>query len=255
VRGFLERDLAARMLEAAQALMSEPDDGSPPPSYMQDRYAGNEEKQQVPGLKGVLDIGAWRDRHYPGRDGYEPFHSLTFDQALGADLQRLLGRNASIRYFSDMLAVKMPESTGGLATSWHQDLRTVPHDRAGQMNVWIALDDVPPERGSLRFLTGSHREGAAGLVRDLKPERPDLWEKYPLSEPLHLEPGDATIHHCYTVHGAPSNATDEPRWAYVITYFPGDVRYTGLPHHSHDGLGLTIGERVDDPKFPVVYPV
>ena len=245
--GLLARELAAELLGRAKEMMAAPDDGTAAAGSVSDTA------QQVEGLKQVLDVGAFYDRRYLAMEGEEPFAGVAFSEQLGTNVQRLTGRNVGIRYRTDFLACKMPAGHGGSdPTSWHQDMRFMPHDRAGSVNVWIALDEVTPERGSLRFLSSSHAEGAVGWADDLSTERPDLFDRYELSPPLHMKPGDATIHHSYTIHGAPANETDSPRWTYIISYFPSDVRYTGAPNPEHDGLGLDVGKRIDHDRFRLV---
>jgi hypothetical protein len=245
--GLVTRELAGELLDRAKGLMAAPDDGSAAARSVSDSA------QQVDGMKQVLDVGAFYDRRYLALEGQEPFAGVAFSGQLGANVRRLMSRNVGIRYRTDFLACKMPAGHGGSdPTHWHQDMRFMPHDRAGSVNVWIALDEVTPNRGSLRFLTGSYAEGLAGWAEDLSTERPDLFERYEMSPPLHMHPGDATIHHSYTIHGAPANATEQPRWTYIISYFPSDVRYTGAPNPEHDGLGLPVGEPIDHDRFRVV---
>ena len=50
---------------------------------------------------------------------------------------------------------------------------------------------------------------------DLLAQYPKLTELYEVSPPLHYQPGDATVHHGYMVHGAPPNETDRHRLAYL----------------------------------------
>lgn len=237
---LITRDLATRMLEVARTALGE---------------SHSTESQKSP-----EDYGWWRDYHFIARDDRaEPFYALTFSQAMGSNIQRLLGRSVSIKYFTDMVACKMPagHSSGSSATLWHQDLPHLPHDRVGHVSVWIAMDEVTVERGGLQFISGSHREGPLGRVfgvnePDILARSGDLLGKYEKSPALHFAPGDATCHGALTVHGASENMTDRPRWAYISTYFPSDVLYTGLRHNDCNGLGLRVDQPFDHPKFPTV---
>jgi ectoine hydroxylase-related dioxygenase (phytanoyl-CoA dioxygenase family) len=245
--GLLSMERAEQLLEQAKIVMSTPDDGASAARTAEGKA------RQVEGVKQVVNVGAWHDRRHLAVEGREPFASVAFSQQLGENVRRLMRRNVGIRYRTDYLACKMPAGqSGGDPTRWHQDFRFMPHDRAGTVNVWIALDAVTPDQGSLRFLTGSHVEGLAGWAPDLSTERQDLFARYQLSPPLHLVAGDATIHHSYTIHGAPENATLDPRWTYIASYFPTDVRYTGMPSPEHDELGLVVGEPIDHERFPLV---
>jgi ectoine hydroxylase-related dioxygenase (phytanoyl-CoA dioxygenase family) len=248
LNGLLSPELVSDLFEGAHTLMTTPDDGTEAPASIESKA------QKVAGLKQVLNLGAWRDRRYLAAEGLEPFSSIALSSRLGRNVQQLMNREVGIHYRTDYIALKMPlGESGSDRTAWHQDIAFMPHDRAGTVNLWIALTEVTPERGSLRFLTGSHREGLVGWAEDLSVERPDLFERYEMSPPLHLQAGDATIHHSYTIHGAPANETEDPRWTYIISYFPTDVRYTGAPSQEHDSLGLTVREHFDHPRFPVIY--
>ncbi len=210
----------------------------------------------------VHDRVYWRDWHFPGRDdGIEPFRSLAYSREIGHNAQRFIGREVPINYHADMMAVKMP--TGHAAsgpTGFHQDWVNFPFDRVGFLSFWIALSDIPPERGAMRFLSGSHKAGPLGkmgLVGGPQPTEyyPDLLERFPLSPPLHLRAGDATVHNGMVVHGAPPNSTDKPRWAAILSYHPADTCYTGAPHHIFSAdLGLEVGKPIKNDLFRVVYP-
>jgi ectoine hydroxylase-related dioxygenase (phytanoyl-CoA dioxygenase family) len=75
-----------------------------------------------------------------------------------------------------------------------------------------------------------------------------------MSPPLHLKAGDATVHSVLVGHGASENQTDEPRWAYICAYIPGDALYTGAPNYNYDGIGLEVNKPIDHPRFPILYP-
>ena len=163
-----------------------------------------------------------------------------------------------VRYWSDAAYIKMPAARQGASTPWHQDQPYRPYDRQGSLVVWIALNEVPPARGSLRFFSGSHRLGSMG--RHLNGDGFDTLDEYPwiadeceLSPALHLQPGDATVHSGVVVHSAPENATDEPRWVYTVTYMPAEALYNGMPHAEIDKLGLEINRPFDHPEFPIVH--
>lgn len=117
-------------------------------------------------------------------------------------------------------------STGG-QIEFHQDAPAFHADRPGFLMFWIALDEVTPEQGSMRFLNGSHREGPLGSHHSGYPlkQYPKLIDRYPLSAPLHYRAGDATAHHGYTFHMSPENTTPRARWACVLPYVAADVQF------------------------------
>jgi ectoine hydroxylase-related dioxygenase (phytanoyl-CoA dioxygenase family) len=183
----------------------------------------------------------------------EPFRSLTFGEAAGRTAHRIMNRgrltdeSIGVRYLEDALLYKPPgePEVDAFKMGYHQDQPTFGVDRGGGFNLWIAIDEVRPEQGAMRFLTGSHREGSLGPAGGLLARYPKLLDVYDLSPPFHYQPGDATVHNSYTIHGTPPNRADKPRWSYVPTYIPADCEII-----EDTGLGLQEA----DERFPLVYP-
>jgi ectoine hydroxylase-related dioxygenase (phytanoyl-CoA dioxygenase family) len=210
----------------------------------------------------IRDRADRRDWHFIGRDDHvEPFQSLIYSKQIGENAHRLIGRDVRVNYHADLMAVKMPEGhAASKPTGWHQDWVNFPFDRIGFLTFWFALGEIPPERGSMRFLNGSHRAGPLGKMgllggKEVIEYYPELLEEYEMSPPLDMQPGDATVHNGMCVHGAPENSTDQPRWAYIASYHPADTCYTGAPHYIFSpDVGLEVGKPIKADIFRVVYP-
>jgi hypothetical protein len=207
-----------------------------------------------------VEAGFWRDWRFLARDAHvEPFRSICMASEMGRNAYRLMGRDVGVRFDVDGVLLKVPQDAhlGSRATDWHQDWPNQSHDRVGGMSFWIALSEVPPKRGGLRFLTGSHREGPLGRTlrggTDLVEQYPELVDRYETVGPLHYCPGDASVHSGLTVHSAPPNESDTPRWAYAMTCFPADACYTGAAFSNTDGLGLEVGKPLDHPRFALLF--
>lgn len=203
--------------------------------------------------KTAVDAAFGQDRDIAESDPL--FRSLALDPSLGRTAARLLHGVAEVRIQVTNLLVKEPEGSHG-ATVFHQDFPWMPMDRSAMLTVWLALVDVPADMGSLRFYSGSHRHGVLGrsFTRDGDDQLTQHpWLKdLPLSEPLDLKAGDATVHHALTVHGAGANQRDTSRLSFTVTYFDAEALYTGTPYSQTDGLGLTVNQPFDHPKFPKV---
>ncbi len=191
--------------------------------------------------------------------------------ALGEASARLAGVRP-MRLLTDGVICKLPAwteermqiggrlgGTWGGETPWHQDFTSVPWDRAGGVQFWIALSEITPEMGSMQHLTGSHREPPLGGYHrgtgaTLAAAHPELWEKYELSEPHHFKPGDVLAHHPLTVHYAQANRSDRLRWVYTSYRIPADTLYTGIPFERFDDFGITFQpwQPFEHPKFPIV---
>ena len=110
----------------------------------------------------------------------------------------------------------------GSAVPCHQDnayFNMVPPDI---LTVWIALDAATVENGEIYYITGSHH--------DLLPHKPSgvKGNSYGLADPPDpstvrefcgtLDPGDALIHHCQTIHRSEPNRSDKSRSALLFVY-------------------------------------
>jgi ectoine hydroxylase-related dioxygenase (phytanoyl-CoA dioxygenase family) len=83
------------------------------------------------------------------------------------------------------------------------------------------MDAVTEANGPVFYGRGSHKAG-------LLPHKPSgvkgnsigLAEKFEDSNPFIglLEPGDALLHHCQTVHYSAPNRTDHPRCGFLLVY-------------------------------------
>jgi ectoine hydroxylase-related dioxygenase (phytanoyl-CoA dioxygenase family) len=256
LESFVDPALAAALLETGQALMQKGKD--------QDA------------MKGASLAAWWSSRRRVALDDEaEPFHSFLLSNNLGKaasslmNRARLTDRVIPVRIGSETLTCKAPAGMpGNDATPFHQDWPGTPFDRRGSVNIWVALNDIPAERGSMRFLSGSHREGPLGRVgradssgrlgqaefNDTTVEYEKLTEIYDWSPPLDLKAGDATAHDGCTVHGGPANTTDDYRWAYIMMFFPDDVLNNGGQSFVVDGLGLEANKHIDHPRLRVLYP-
>jgi ectoine hydroxylase-related dioxygenase (phytanoyl-CoA dioxygenase family) len=209
-----------------------------------------------------VDFDRWHDRHFMAREGIAPFRAVSYSREVGRAVQRFNERDVAVRHWADMIAVKPREGTTSRsgATPFHQDYPNRQFDRVGNVTFWVALEDMPAERGTCRFRSGSQQLGplgrdfGPGTGLDVHDTYPWLAERYPLSEPRDMKAGDATAHSQLVLHTAPANATDVPRWTYISIYFPADTLWTGTPFHGQGDVTLEIDQPFDHLNFPIVYP-
>jgi hypothetical protein len=205
----------------------------------------------------VIDHAFGQDRDFAESD--ESFRALARGGDLGRAACRLLGAQA-VRLQITNLLVKEPEGSGrhDAPTVYHQDFPWMPMDRSALLTFWVALAPVSAHMGSLRFRDGSHRRGMLGrsFVRagdDLPSVHPWL-EELDLVGGFDMEPGDATVHHGLTVHGAPKNTGRSTRLSFAATYFDATTLYTGAPYGQTDALepALKVNQPFDHPRFPML---
>lgn len=186
----------------------------------------------------------------------EAMRRLTLLPRLGGVAQKLAG--VPLRLWHDHTLIKPPRRS--VPTEYHQDRPYWPLlDADHAVSAWIALQDVPVERGCMSFIAGSHR------VRDLASQDlmdpRDLFRKCPELAwrprvTLPLRAGDCTFHHGYTAHMATANQTDEARVAHVVIFMDAGARYRrrgdGQAHPVTDPLNLPDGAALDQELFPLV---
>lgn len=185
---------------------------------------------------------------------HEDLRLLARHPRIGAIVERLAGM--SMRVWGGEAFTKSPGDD--IPTLWHDDLTFAPLDSRLVVNAWIALVDVPAERGCMTFLPGSHRRDdpyrgeldAARADPDsyLFTQWPQLRWNRRVTVPLRA--GDATFHQWRTGHTAAGNTSDSDRVAFITTYT--DAAATYRPHPGHHDLDLTPGQLPPDDRFPRV---
>jgi phytanoyl-CoA hydroxylase len=189
-------------------------------------------------------VNAWRDS--------DEIKQLTMHPGVSGVARKLAGM--PLRLWHDHLLIKQPHNHA--PTEFHQDRPFWPHANSRHtLSAWIALVDVPVERGCMTFIPGSQNQ------QDLRPQdlsdARDLMALWPdfVYEPrmtLPLRAGDCTFHNGYTAHMANANDTDIARVAHVIVFMDAETTYSGNAHVVTDPLGLKVGDRLDGEMFPLM---
>ena len=177
---------------------------------------------------------------------------LTLHPGLAGLATQLAG--IPLRLWHDHMLVKRPHN--GAPTEFHQDSPLWPHANSRHsLSAWIALIDVPVERGCMTFLPRQqHRTDIrpANLKdkTDMFVAAPDLNFAPRVTVPLRA--GDVTFHSGYTPHTANANDTDEFRWAFVVAFMDRQTTYNGAPHPITDAKTPPLGSVFTDEDFPPV---
>jgi ectoine hydroxylase-related dioxygenase (phytanoyl-CoA dioxygenase family) len=105
----------------------------------------------------------------------------------------------------------------------HQDNAYFCQSPPDALTVWIALDAATIENGPIYYLKGSHKagvfphrpSGVAGNSMGLAsmPEQHKAFEFCGT-----LDPGDAMIHHCQTIHWSGTNKSEKSRRGLLLVY-------------------------------------
>lgn len=138
-----------------------------------------------------------------------------------AGIVRDLMQADHVRLWHDQALFKEP---GGRITDAHQDCSYWPiAEPQFTATMWIALTDVPVEKGCLYFYPRTNDPNLKEYVDIFKnPHQPNiLTDKEKISIPL--KAGDSTFHSGLTFHGAGNNQTNEMREAMTIIYIKDGV--------------------------------
>lgn len=209
------------------------------------------------------DVFAWT-RHAGYRE-----HAIN---AYAAGIAGCLMGASAVRFYFDHLLVK--EAGSGAPTPWHQDgpYFAIKGDQC--CSIWIALDPVTHDTGAVEYVRGSHRWGKyyepAGFTNDGRLKNEAL-EKAPDVDAdrgsydiacWDMAPGDVTVHHVLTLHGAPGNVSQQQRRRGLSLRFIGedivhDLR-PGMPQNMVEAMKqlaphMKIGDAFSGDTFPLLW--
>jgi ectoine hydroxylase-related dioxygenase (phytanoyl-CoA dioxygenase family) len=194
------------------------------------------------------------------------FEAFSLASPLGPIVARLL-RAEHVYLWEDSLLVKEPGSP--FPTRFHTDAGYF-HLTGDQVaTTWVPLDPTSTESGMVQWVRGSHLdphqyrpnlfvtdEPIPGTDGETVPDVLGTPELVGRLVTFDLEPGDMTVHHARTIHGAPANTSATRRRAMSVRYCGDDARYLhrpGLP--GRPGLDqVADGDPVGPPWCPQAWP-
>jgi ectoine hydroxylase-related dioxygenase (phytanoyl-CoA dioxygenase family) len=176
-------------------------------------------------------------------------------------------RSSTVRLYEDSVLVKEPGTQE--RTAFHQDLAYF-HLTGDQIcTTWVPLDTVTADTGAVRFVVGSHLDRTEyrpnlfvttmSLPGTEGAEVPDYDEMKGEARIISFdtEPGDLTVHHARTIHGANGNASaTRRRRAISVRYVGDDARFAtraGAPTKSHHA-DMRDGDELTVDGFPAAWP-
>ncbi len=130
-----------------------------------------------------------------------------------------------VQVFATQLLIKPTGGQDGGNVGWHQDYEYWDAALEGDLfTAWIAISDVTPASGPMRFVRGSHTWGLlkAGdffgsnldaIKRRIQGRHGDsAWQE----EAAVLPPGAMSFHHRLLVHGSGPNESATPRVSFAV---------------------------------------
>lgn len=174
-----------------------------------------------------------------------------------------------VNFFGDQIFVKEPGTRE--RTAFHQDATYFEIDGDQCCVLWIPVDPVTLEGGTMQYWRGSHKDGklyepnvfitqtpmpgSAGKLAPL-PDIEGNLDKYDIVH-FDVEPGDVVVHHYRTIHGAGGNHTRyQVRRAASLRYCGDDIHFQTrpwAPRQLHHTTRLNDGDPLSGPDFPVVW--
>jgi ectoine hydroxylase-related dioxygenase (phytanoyl-CoA dioxygenase family) len=181
----------------------------------------------------------------------EAMKRLTLHPRIAEAAQKLAG--ISLRLWHDQTLIKQPGKS--TPTEFHQDQPYWPIEaNRHALTAWIALSDVPVERGCMSFIPGSHRRAdipATDLTnaKQMFEVCPELTWAPRVTVPLRA--GDCTFHHGFCAHAANANVCDEPRIAHAVIFMDAESTYRNHGHVITRGMNLEAGQLLEGELFPL----
>ena len=170
-----------------------------------------------------------------------------------------------LRLWHDQLLYK-PVDTGHNQANvqWHTDRfywKTCSSEE--MLTAWIPFGNVTERDGAMTVVDGSHRwADEVGIDWSSAPFSviEDVVSQYHATlVPICLERGQASFHHCKTIHGSGPNRGTMPRRSFVVHFQPSTNRYVerGYRHPNDDLVRMSPDGTPDyaDPDIsPQLYP-
>ncbi|MDA0709407.1 MAG: phytanoyl-CoA dioxygenase family protein [bacterium] len=175
--------------------------------------------------------------------------------ALGLAASQILGADF-VQVWAVQLLNKPPGGSDLGNIGWHQDMQHWKTYWEGEVfTAWLALGDIVPDSGPMRFVVGSHTWGLnenpsfffsekdhETQQREIRRPSESVW----VEEAALLSAGGVSFHHRHTFHGSGPNHSAGPRRSLAIHLRTGDSAPLGGNSY--------YTEHLEDEAFcPVIY--
>jgi len=169
--------------------------------------------------------------HTVMRSAYELLSSPTLLDVV----EEIIGPD--IMVYNSTYIIKEPETPSHV--SWHQDLTYWGLDSDRQVSAWIALSPANEVSGCMRMIPGSHRSGQMPHVIGENDANNVLYQSQTVNNidetkavSCPLQPGQASLHHGWTLHASAPNESQDRRIGLNVQYISPEVKQIKLPGYS-----------------------
>ncbi len=227
VKGLLTKEEAAAYRQACHALM-----------------------ERLTHLRQQEVDATWGSAKQNGQNGAAPtkllhchdvqFHAAAFSRLLVNE--RLTGAAADIigpnvQLHHTKMFIKPPEK--GSPFPLHQDAPFFPHERHSMIAAILHFDDAPLEKGCVRVVPGSHKQGMLPHNSEGSWHLPTDEFPIDMATPLPAEAGDALFFSYLTIHGSGVNTSSEARTTVLVQMRdPADA--PSVQTHLSAGQGMML---------------
>lgn len=191
----------------------------------------------------------------------ERFRKVAADPVIAGLARQLLG-SKEVVLLEDNVVIKNPQTK---TLPWHQDYAYWPLATPSAVTIWIALDRISHENGTMQVAPGSHKLGERLPVRFgdassyMKEHRPGVVEVTQEPEAAghevvayDLQPGECGFHDAMIWHASTPNTTSNKRRAFVLRYAAGGTIWVGNERFPYDEVGVAVGDPIGGPHFPTI---
>lgn len=230
VKGLLDKDEAASYREESHALIERLNRDVDPTWGSARQLTGDDGP--------TMTMGGTSLKHCHDVQFYAAAFSRLIVDPRFTDVAAALTGSPNIGLHHTKLFVKPPEK--GSPFPMHQDYPYFPHALHSVGAAIFHFDDAPEERGCVRVVPGSHREGP--LAHDSEGGWHLPFDEWPLERavPCEAEAGDVLFFSYFTVHGSGINRSPEARTTVLVQYRDAADTPTENVHTGSLGQGMML---------------
>jgi phytanoyl-CoA hydroxylase len=175
----------------------------------------------------------------------EAMRRLALHPKITGIAERLAG--IPLRLFKSELLLKRDK--GSASTPFHVDEPAFPFSgRPVTLTAWVALVDVPVEKGCMIFIPGSHLKIDLATGNAWTPMETWPWLQWEPRVTVPLRAGDCTFHHARVVHAAENNRTGEERISLATVYMDAESRHAPVSWDSEEGEDWGVAYQDSQPS-------
>lgn len=192
------------------------------------------------------------------------FAAIVLDPAIGHALALVNGwPGTRIAHDNILWKPELRDGQPGGTLGMHQDSAYAVWAEPGLMStVWIALDDVTAEGGTMVFARGSHLWERRPPIAQF--HNPADWQAEfraaaeatgtePEIVPVAVPAGGGSIHHGWLWHGSGPNRSGRPRRSVVSHCFSSESRFTDQVGYVYSRYKRVGSHEMDESHFPILW--